>query len=193
MGHTKDSLWSIDFFRCESILLNTHWVLVVMDQFSRRIIGFGVHAGDVDGVALCRMFNTAISTKSAPKYLSSDNDPLFLCHQWQANLRVLSIDEIKTIPYTPLSHPFIERLSGTIHREYLDHTLFWNTQDLERKLENFKQYHNRDRVHQSLGGNTPAVVCGDPLPLRAKLRNYSETIHGYHTAMVSFKHRLLHE
>ena len=51
------------FFRCESILLNTHWVLVVMDQFTRRIIGFGMHAGDVDGVALCRMFNTAISTK----------------------------------------------------------------------------------------------------------------------------------
>ena len=72
--------------RCESILLNTHWVLVVMDQFTRRIIGFGVHAGDVDGVALCRMFNTAISSKGVPKYLSSDNDPLFLYHQWQANL-----------------------------------------------------------------------------------------------------------
>ncbi|MGB5261406.1 MAG: helix-turn-helix domain-containing protein [Gammaproteobacteria bacterium] len=81
IGHTKDSPWSIDFFRCEPILLNTHWVLVVMDLFSWRIIGFGVHAGDVDGVALCRMFNTAISTKSAPKYPSSDNDPLFLYHR----------------------------------------------------------------------------------------------------------------
>ena len=40
IGHLKDSLWSIDLFRCESILLNTHWVLVVMDQFTRRIIGF---------------------------------------------------------------------------------------------------------------------------------------------------------
>ena len=67
IGHLKDSLWSIDLFRCESILLNTHWVLVVMDQFTRRIIGFGVHAGDVDGVALCRMFNTAISTKGVPE------------------------------------------------------------------------------------------------------------------------------
>ena len=82
IGHAKDSLWSIDLFRCESILLNTHWVLVVMDQFTRRIIGFGVHAGDVDGAGLCRMFNTAISTKCVPKYLSSDNDPLFLYHQW---------------------------------------------------------------------------------------------------------------
>jgi hypothetical protein len=51
LGHTKDSLWSIDLFRCESILLKSHWVLVVMDQFTRRIIGFGVHPGDVSGVA----------------------------------------------------------------------------------------------------------------------------------------------
>ena len=34
----KDSLWSCDLFRCESASLRTHWVLVVMDQFSRRII-----------------------------------------------------------------------------------------------------------------------------------------------------------
>ena len=60
LGHLKDSLWSLDLFRCESMILRTHWILVVMDQCSRRIIGFGVHAGKVDGAALCRMFNHAI-------------------------------------------------------------------------------------------------------------------------------------
>jgi len=34
----KDSLWSIDLFRCEFIRLKSHWVLVVMDQFTRRLI-----------------------------------------------------------------------------------------------------------------------------------------------------------
>ena len=29
-GHAKDSLWSADLFRCESILLKSHWVMVVM-------------------------------------------------------------------------------------------------------------------------------------------------------------------
>ena len=42
IGHVKDSLWSVDLFRCESILLRSHWVMVVMDVFTRRIIGFGV-------------------------------------------------------------------------------------------------------------------------------------------------------
>jgi putative transposase len=161
IGNTKDSLWSVDLFRCESILLKSHWVLVVMDQFTRRIVGFGVHAGDVVGVALCCMLNSAISSSGAPKYLSSDNDPLFLYRQWHANLRILGTDEIKTIPYTPLSHPFIERLIGTIRREYLDQTLFWNVSDLERKLEDFRQYYNIHRVHTSLGGDTPSEMSGE--------------------------------
>src|SRR5881628_1631837 len=110
LGHMKDSLWSCDLFRCESATLRTHWVLVVMDQFTRRIIGLGVQSGIVDGVALCRMFHRAIRGQSLPKYLSSDHDPLYRFHQWPANLRVLEVTEIKTVPYVPLSHPFVERL-----------------------------------------------------------------------------------
>ena len=173
LGHTKDSLWSIDLFRCESILLKSHWVLVVMDQFTRRIIGFGVHTGDVDGVALCRMFNTAISTQGAPRYLSSDNDPLFRYHRWQGNLRILEINKIKSIPYTPVSHPFVERLIGTIRREYIDRVFFWTAQDLERKLGEFLQYYNHTRVHQSLDGSAPAEISGGHQPLPAKLSDYS--------------------
>src|SRR5262249_46951229 len=94
IGNAKDSLWSLDLFRCESAILRTYWVLLVMDQFARRIAGFAVHRGAVNGVALCRMFNRVIQTQRLPKYLSSDHDPLYWYHQWQANLRVLEIQEI---------------------------------------------------------------------------------------------------
>ena len=58
LGHAKDSR-SLDLFRCESAVLRTHWILVVMDQCTRRIVGFGVQRGVVDGGALCRLFNRA--------------------------------------------------------------------------------------------------------------------------------------
>jgi len=155
LGYSKDSLWSCDLFRCESATLRTHWVLVVMDQFTRRIIGFGVHRSIVDGVVLCRMFQRAVRGHGLPKYLSSDHDPLYRFHQWQANLRILEVTEIKTVPYVPLSHPFVERLIGTIRREFLDSTLFWTTLDLETKLIDFQHYYNDHRTHAGREGRLP--------------------------------------
>ncbi len=73
IGHATDSLWSIDLFRCESIVLQSYWVLVVMDQFTRRIIGLGVHHGDVDAAHLCRMFSEAMRGQGTPRHLSTDH------------------------------------------------------------------------------------------------------------------------
>src|SRR5262249_45290437 len=54
-------------------------------SIQRRIIGFGIHRGIVDGTARCRMFQQAtIWRKSSPEYLSTDNNPLFRFHQCQA-------------------------------------------------------------------------------------------------------------
>ena len=156
IGNTTDSLWSIDFFKCESINMKTYTVMAVIDQFSRRVVGFAIHAGDPCGVDICRMFNSVIKGQSRiPKYLSSDNDPLFKFHRWQANLRILEIDEIKSVPYTPESHPFIERFFLTLRNEFLDHTLFWNSQDLQTKLNQYKSYYNNTRGHWSLDHLTP--------------------------------------
>lgn len=169
IGHAKDSLWSVDLFRCESILLKSHWVMVVMDQYTRRIIGFAVHAGTVDGPMLCRMFNDATSGQGWPQHISTDNDPLFEYHRWKANLRVLEIEEVKSLPYVPMSHPFVERLIGSVRRELLDQTFFWTTADLANKLRTYQAYYNEHRCHSGRNGATPA----DSRPENViELRNY---------------------
>jgi putative transposase len=176
LGHAKDSLWSVDLFRCESAILRVYWVLVVMDQYTRRIVGFGVHAGAVDGVGLCRMFNRATRSDTLPKYVSSDHDRLFQFHRWQANLRILDVEEIKTVPYAPLSHPFVERLIGTIRRECLDRTFFWTAADLEMKLVEFQRYYNGYRAHAGLSGRSPASTPHESGP-RAGLGSYRWQAH----------------
>jgi putative transposase len=60
--------------------------MVVMDQYTRRIIGFGVLAGNVVGPALCRLLGEATSGQNWPTHISSDNDPLFQYHRWKANV-----------------------------------------------------------------------------------------------------------
>jgi len=105
IGHIKDSLWSLDLFRCES-----------------------------------------------------------------ASLR-------------PLSHPFVERLIGTIRREYLDRTLFWTKADLENKLLDFQTYFNKHRAPTGLQGRTPDQNPPLPRPV-ASLHSYGWQRHCrglYHT------------
>jgi hypothetical protein len=101
------------------------------------------------------MFQRAIQRQALPKYLSTDNDPLYRFHQGQAHLRGWEVMEIKTVPYVPLSHPFVERLVGTLRRECLDRTLIWTTADLEAKLREFQKYFNEHRTHAGLEGSLP--------------------------------------
>lgn len=71
--------------------------------------------------------------------------------QWQANLRILDINEIKTVTYA------------------LDHIRLWNgssaltagnTVDLEKRLAKFGTYCNQHRVHGSLDGQAAAEISG---------------------------------
>ena len=172
IGKAKDSLWSMDLFRCESIRLKTHWVMIVMDQCTRRIIGMAIHAGNPDGPAICRMFASIRPSHLKPKHLSTDHDPLFRYLQWKANLRLLEIDEIKSVPEVPRSHPYIERLIGTVRREYLDTQLFWGHADLQRRLQSFTEYYNSARVHYSLQGQTPNEKSGQWNTRPINLKDY---------------------
>ena len=104
----------------------------------------------------------------------------FRFQRWLANLRIL---EIKSIPGTTRSHAFIERLIGTIRRECLDQTWFWNQGDLERKLDNYKVSYNRY-------SSTPDCPASRQLSAAALPRIQSQTFTrtaGDHTAMASFR------
>ena len=129
------------------------------------------------------MFNQALrGQRSLPKYLSSDHDPLYRFHQWQANLRILEVAEIKTVPYVPWSHSFVERLIGTLRRECLDRTLFWTTADLESKLLDFKTYFNHHRAHPHAGADHPRTHG------RGRSRSFNRT-DGNLIAEACIKHR----
>ena len=150
---------------------------MVIDACTRRIVGLGIGSETVDSPTACRMFNQAIAGQTPPTRISTYHDPLFRFHRWLANLRILEVEEIKSVPYTPTSHPFIERLIGTIRHEYLDHTFLWNSIDLERKLRQFPLFYNNFRTHRSLAGATPAERAGRPSPARADFAEYHWTRH----------------
>lgn len=62
-------------------------------------------------------------------------------------MRILGIEEIKTVPYAPISHPFVERLIGTIRQELLDQI--------------FQHYFNLNRAHHGIDGKTPSHCANE--------------------------------
>ena len=50
-----------------------------------------------------------------------------------------------------MSHPYVERLIGSIRRELLDQTLFWTATDLENKSQDYQCYYNEHATHSGQG------------------------------------------
>ena len=172
IGNAPNKLWSLDMFRVESMTLKSHWVMIVIDQYTRKIIGYAVHQGNLDGPALCRMLSKISVNQTMPKYLSTDNDPLFTYYQWQANLRIADIKEIKTVPGCPWSHPYIERAIRSTRNELTDKILFWNQQHLDKKLQSYQKYFNENRVHFAHKGKTPNSISKRECTAAIDLKNY---------------------
>jgi len=73
----------------------------------------------------------------------------------------------------------VERLIGTIRREFLGRVPFWTCTDFERKLVDFKDYYSRARTHRSLAGRTPIPstklkVAPDSIVWRSHCRSLYE-------------------
>jgi hypothetical protein len=93
-----------------------------------------------------------------------------ICECWGSH-------RLKTVPYVSHSHPFVERLIGITRREFLDHTLFWNARDLNRKLGEFKEYYKGNRAHTALVGDTPAEASGETVMKRSNPLRFRWKIH----------------
>ena len=118
-SHKGQCCWSLNLFRCESVVLRAHWVSR-HGPWHRRIVGFGCTAAPwmAPGCVACSMSDT---WPSSPKYLSSDHDPLYRCHQWQANCASSTWQKSRRCHTCRLAS-VREQLIGTIRRECLVRT-----------------------------------------------------------------------
>jgi len=103
------------------------------------------------------MFNHAIASRPLLKRVRTDRDLLCRFHRWLANLRALEFDEIQSVSYVPVSHPFVGGPIGTIRLDYLDRVFFVSSVYWTRKLNEFRDYYRVFQLHASLGGTTPEM------------------------------------
>ena len=87
-----------------------------------------------------------------------DNAPRYLLRDWDGSYGEkfreaaygLNIQEILTAPQSPWQNGYVERLTGPIRRECLDHVIVRNETALRRILKSYFDYYERSRTHLSL-------------------------------------------
>jgi len=121
---------------------------------------------------------TLLERIGLPERVRFDRDPRFLgstgMHDFPTPfLRfwyALGVQPVVNPPHRPDLNPFVERLHGTLEREYRQRMLPSSLEATRESLPLFQQHYNTERPHQGLScGNRPPAVAHPHLPLRPPL------------------------
>ena len=129
-------------------------VLTVVDQFTRECVA--LHAGQsLRGDDVARCLDRSIRTRKAPQSITVDNGSEF-CSQvmdtWAYRNDVL-LDFIR--PGKPVENHYIESFNGRLRDECLNTHLFFNLEDAQEKLDEWRNDYNFVRPHGTLGELAP--------------------------------------
>jgi hypothetical protein len=79
----------------------------------------------------------------------------------------MGIKEVLSAPRSPWQRAYVERVTGTIRRECLDHVIVLNEASLYRHMKSFLTYYHESRTHLSLAKDPPEPRPVYPLELGA--------------------------
>jgi len=71
------------------------------------------------------------------------------------NVSSFGIREIVTAYRSPWQNGYVERIIGSIRREFLDHLIVMNENHLRKLLKEYFYYYNNQRTHLGLNKDSP--------------------------------------
>jgi transposase InsO family protein len=144
---------AIDMFVVASISFRLFYVLIILGHDRRKIIRAAVTEHPT-AAWLSRQVTEAFPWDTAPRYLLRDRDSSYgadFCRRVDA----MGITQVVTAPRSPWQNPYVERVIGSIRREFLDHVVIFNERHLRRILPSYVDYYHRTRTHLSLDKDCP--------------------------------------
>jgi putative transposase len=74
----------------------------------------------------------------------------------------MGIEEVISSPASPWQNPYVERLTGSIRRECLNHVIILNDTHLRLTLKAYFRYYHQRRTHLGLNKDAPEQRPGSP-------------------------------
>lgn len=145
-------LWHLDFVH-QFIHKSKAYVLLLIDDYSRFIVGFCVDEGErADG--LVQAFDAAVNRYGRPEMVLHDKGSAFWSwrgiSQFTHLLTELGIDQI------PAKHKEwngkLEALNGNVRKEFFRPSRFTTMDEMRHALADYIHTYNHERTHHGLGG-----------------------------------------
>jgi hypothetical protein len=152
-------MWQIDIFTFQLKRLYRVYLIGIIDDHSRFLVGWGLYRQQT-AEAVLEVLKGAIGQWGAPREILSDNGRQFVAWRgetrFQRVLKQQGIQHVRSAPHHPMTLGKIERFWQTLWREYLSEAVFASYADACRRLDHWIQYYNHQRPHQGIDGACPA-------------------------------------
>jgi len=158
-NHVK-TMVSVDFFTVPTIRFQVLYVFLVLAHDRRRILYFAVTAHPT-AEWTAQQLREAFPWDTAPRYLLRDRDRIFGKEVFD-QIKSMGIKQVLSAPRSPWQRAYVERVIGTIRREYLDHVIVLGERSLSHHLQGFVDYYHRSRTHLGLEKDSP-----EPRPIQS--------------------------
>jgi transposase InsO family protein len=157
---TPNQLWQTDLFTFILKRQNRRVYLVAfMDDHSRFITGYGLHASQSSALVL-EVLRAAITSHGTPQEILTDNGSQYITWRGKSaftrELDKRGIRQVVAAPRRPQTLGKIERFWGSLWRECIDSAIFVDLGDAQRRIGLYIDHHNFQRVHQGIDGLVPA-------------------------------------
>jgi transposase InsO family protein len=148
----KDALWTLDFFVVRTLHGRLLQVMVILDVYTRELLGFRAYDGwDVDSAWTMRTLSAALSeSQRKPTAVMHDRAPQF-AGQVERQLRVLEVDHCRLPPRLPALNGVLERAVKSLRFELLDQIRVAGVEQLQQAGPPFLRARAAERLHAQPG------------------------------------------
>ena len=155
-----NQLWQTDLFTFMLKRQNRRVYLVAfMDDHSRFIVGYGLHASQ-SGALVLEVLRAALSSYGSPEEILTDNGTQYVTWRGKSmftrELEKRGIKHVVAAPRRPQTLGKIERFWGTLWRECVETAIFQDLGDAQKRIGLFIDHYNFQRPHQGIDGLVPA-------------------------------------
>src|SRR5262245_11826242 len=137
-NHVRD-LIALDFLVVPTVRHTVLFVLVTLAHERRRVVHFNITEHPTAQWTAQQVVG-AFPWDEAPRYLLRDRDRIY-GSTFRQRVWHMRIEEVMIAPRSPWQNPYVERLTGSLRRECLDHVIVLHERHLRRLLRGYFQYY----------------------------------------------------